>query len=568
MNLNQFKSWKLLFEDEELCFSSAVNSIDQLNVFFITFFNPEKISKATKHLMDAHLHNYVALLEEEGKLHLILKQQVGKSIKKFIKHSHLDYDDRVQIVYEYLKLIEKYDAFNNAIKIQLIDDEQLLISDDGLSIRELIDYTLNNTYSDLEVFKQLGITIDLILSDAEGYHSQFIDNLILGHHHYSSIKIIKKDFKDIFIFEKPDALETISLEYNIILNDLEAGPPLPYTKVPHKDSNPVPAATIDHQEELHRELFELLSKDVIQEDPSSNDKGNVKLFSKAEVNDIAAIDNLEHQTQIDLEEVDSQLESTTVLDQAALDIAALNVTALNETVGDEDIINGASVDENVVIDSEYLEENNEGDVNDADLNDESDDLTVSHTTDEKIDNSHITGQTASFKAQYADELSLPESLPKSSKHRSMDDEDLFDDDVFDLFEENETKDIEKRTFNSKWFIVPVCILLLALIIFFSSKILFSSEPIVVSFDVEPLQDNRIAFMNKTTGTKNIEAYSWEIYYHGTLIQTFTDKNLFPVFDTEGTYTIILKVEDKKGNWSEPYSLDYFVETTEQVTTTP
>ena len=48
MDLKQFKSWKLLYEDEDLCFSKAVNDIDKTDVFFITFFQPEKMSIATK----------------------------------------------------------------------------------------------------------------------------------------------------------------------------------------------------------------------------------------------------------------------------------------------------------------------------------------------------------------------------------------------------------------------------------------------------------------------------------------------------------------------------------------
>lgn len=549
MNLNQFTSWKLLYEDEELCFSSAVNTINQLDVFFITFFVPENISKATKHLMDAHLHNFVALIEEEGKLHLILKQQKGRSIQKFIKRSNLEYDDRVQIVYEYLKMLEKYDAFNNAIKIQLLDEEQLLISDEGLAFRELIDYTLSNTYSEFEVFKQLGLTIDLIISDAEGYHSQFVDNLILGHHNYSSIKVIKKDFKDIFIFEKPDALESISSEYNIILNDLEAGPPLPYTSVPHKDLNPLPSTTIDlgaHHEDLHRELFELLGKDSPIKEP----------------------DTLELEEEIK-EEIEDAIEE--VIEEITLQ----DTDILVENSQLDDDIKILETDEHLIVHPEnklILEPDPNLSKQDESLSFEDSDQSQNETVNSHIESTPLDSDklhhTTSFKAQYEDEFSLPESLPKSSKQRNMDDEDLFDDDVFDLFDEAENEKASKKSLNSKWVIIPICILLLALIIFFTSKILFSNEPIVVRFDVEPLRDNHVAFMNKTTGIKNVQAYEWEIYYHGDLIQTFTDENLFPIFDTEGTYTIVLKVEDKKGNWSDPFSLDYFVETTEEITTNP
>ncbi|HSN66206.1 MAG TPA: hypothetical protein VLS94_06170, partial [Fusibacter sp.] len=289
MALNQFKSWKLLYEDHDLCFSKAVNKNDASNVFFITFFDPDKMSVATRHLLEDHLHNYISLVEEDGKLHLILKAHEGRAIHKFIKHSKLDYDDRVQIVYEYFKLIEKYDAFPDPIKVQLLDEEQLLISDDGLAFRELIDYAPTHVYSNKDVFKQLGKTMDLILQDAEGYHSQFIDNLILGNHNYDSLKAAKNHFKDVFIFEKPDALESISYEYTIVLNDLEAGPPIKVTKEVPKNKELEPTSTFEsnnlHHDELRRELADLLATNQIHPE-----KGVSDAISISEINSDSDMD--------------------------------------------------------------------------------------------------------------------------------------------------------------------------------------------------------------------------------------------------------------------------------------
>ena len=271
MDLKQFKSWKLLYEDDDLCFSKAVNDIDKTDVFFITFFQPDKMSIATKHLVADRLHNYVSLIEEDDKLHLILKAQQGHAIKKFIKRSLLEYDDRVQIVYAFLKSVEKYDAFPYAIQIQLLDDEQLLISDEGVLFRELIDYTASQQYTLKDVYKQLGKTLDIILFDAEGYHSQFIYNLLLGNHKFDSLKSIKNSFKDVFIFEKPEAVDAINHEYTIIINDLEAGPPIKFS-----DTTLATIKEIDHaamvfesahlsHDELQRELVDLLITPTAQE---------------------------------------------------------------------------------------------------------------------------------------------------------------------------------------------------------------------------------------------------------------------------------------------------------------
>ena len=112
------------------------------------------------------------------------------------------------------------------------------------------------------------------------------------------------------------------------------------------------------------------------------------------------------------------------------------------------------------------------------------------------------------------------------------------------------------SFNKKWAVYGLVAVLVIIIGFFVIKSLIPNEPIVAKFEVEPLLEDRVAFMNTSTGGKDIKSYTWEIYYGDLLVQTFTDKDLFPVFETEGDYTIVLKVQDKDGNWSEAYSEDY------------
>ena len=204
MNLKQFKSWKLLYEDESQCFSKAVLEIDQIPVFLITIFNPEEIAIATKHMLPDHLHNFLGLIEEEGRIHIALKTATGKSLKKLMRTLDLSYEERVELAYSYLKKIALYDVFPDVIKIQLLDEEQLLISNEGVCFRELIDYTLQSDYTPLDVLRQLGEILDKILYDSDGYHNQFIDNLLRCKHPYLSIKDVKNSFKDIFIFEKPE----------------------------------------------------------------------------------------------------------------------------------------------------------------------------------------------------------------------------------------------------------------------------------------------------------------------------------------------------------------------------
>jgi hypothetical protein len=544
MALNQFKSWKLLYEDHDLCFSKAVNKNDASNVFFITFFDPDKMSVATKHLLEDHLHNYFSLVEEDGKLHLILKAHEGRAIHKFIKHSRLDYDDRVQIVYEYFKLIEKYDAFPDPIKVQLLDEEQLLISDDGLAFRELIDYAPTQVYSSKDVFKQLGKTMDLILQDAEGYHSQFIDNLILGNHSYDSLKAAKNHFKDVFIFEKPDALESISYEYTIVLNDLEAGPPIKVAKEVPKSKElervaPIPTLNL-HHDELRRELADLLSTNVSDriDEPLTD---NSDLIDAVEADQaIAAVKADEADDAVEAVEAD---EADDAVEADEADDAVVAVDSLDSGEADtlkQEVKLDAKASLMAEIEAELLQ-------------------SVTPTVP------NVSKDTKSFKAIFQEDDQMPESLPKSSKQRFLEEDDaLFVDDVSEMFDDEDSDDQPPRNrFQIKWVLIGVAVLLILVLGIWGIKSLFNSKPVAAQFEIEPLHDNRIAFMNTSTGGKQIKAYSWEIYYADTLVQKFEDENLFPVFDTEGTYKIVMKVQDKKGNWSEPFTKVYAFELTEE-----
>lgn len=494
MNLKQFKSWKLLYEDEFQCFSKAILETDQSPVFLITIFNPEEIAIATKHMLPEHLHNFLGLIEDEGRIHIALKTSTGKSLKKIMRTLELSYEERVELAYSYLKKIEIYDVFPDAIKIQLLDEEQLLISNDGVCFRELIDYTLQSGYTPLDVLKQLGEILDKILYDASGYHNQFIDNLLRCKHPYLSVKDVKNSFKDIFIFEKPEALDKIDIEYNIILNDLDFGPPVRLNDI-IKTSSPVlskkQSFDIPH-DDLQSELAALLR----QEDkiPLNVDEEAIKEL----------VENLVEETSVE----------ETVLETRLADVQD-SVEVPDVEVPDAEPQNA--------LDTLFV----------------SDDLKQYATTSE-------TRKT---------EDKLPESLPKSTKSRSFDDEDLLDEDMSDLFDLEELQ--RTRSISFKPLLILFFVIVALVILYFGAQFFGNlSEPIKAQFEVEQLHDSRVAFMNTSEGKNKIEAYSWEIYYGDTLISTFEDENLFPLFDTSGTYTIVLKVMDKDKTWQEPYTFVY------------
>lgn len=200
------------------------------------------------------------------------------------------------------------------------------------------------------------------------------------------------------------------------------------------------------------------------------------------------------------------------------------------------------------------------------VNDEVFELDDTSDVFDKVDEASLvaeTSHTKSFKAIFEEDDQLPEALPKSGKQRHLDEDiDLFDDDMSQIFDEALEENYGSRGL-PRWIILAVVAILIITLAFFGFGRLMASEPVHAKFVIEPLRDDRIAFMNTSSGEKAIEAYSWEIYYADTLVQTFNDKNLFPVFDTEGDYKIVLKVKEKNGEWSEPYSEIYEYRAKEQ-----
>jgi hypothetical protein len=369
-----------------------------------------------------------------------------------MKLNQVPYETRVQMVYDWLKSLIVYEQFPDAIKIQLVDVDQIAVVEDQLKSRELIDFSNEKSVELTEVFGQIGMTIEKVLFDSKGYHSEFIDNLLIGTHSIFSFNLLRKQFKDIFIYEKSDALESVNFEYNIVINDLESEAPV-LISIP-KQSKPV------IEEAIVPETVEALELD---EDP------------------VAPMETLP-----DME---------IVADEPELQI-------------DEE--------EQIVLDSPP----------DSDVHDED----------------------------------IPDILPSASssrKPRAVDDEDELDFEMDTLFTgaiHDHDVDLEAK---KKSPIVPILIgITLVILLFISGKVIFGSEPVEAQFSIEPLMESRVAFMNESTGKKNIDEYLWEIYFEEEFVQSFNDENLFPIFETEGKYTITLKVKDKDGEWSEPYSLEY------------
>lgn len=559
MQLSDLSKWALIYEDEKQCFSKAVITSDASPVYVITFYKAEELPVSLKYLIPDHLYNLLAFIESHENIHLILHAVEGPTLKKYLKTQTTSYNDRVQMCTVWLNAIENYELFPDAVKLQLVDADQLAVESGLIVSRELVDYVAEPVKDAFRVIRQLGKTLDLVLFDAKGDHEQFIDNLIRGNLNYTTFKAVKRHFKDLFVYEKPEAIEHLCYEYDILLNDLTAGPVLDYTALKKNQSVaselPIP------------ETIETSENPAIAESPSV-------IESEAQT-PTATVEEIAHESAHEFEqkfeqeseqefEQDTERTSNCEPESEPLQDTESSIEPKIEPETEPETEpkseTESRIEPNIEPESEAKPEANPVNISepvhirsvsaDTALFDEL--KTLLAPSDAPVEEKH----TKPTEKSPSREPDMPDTLPKFTSKRSADEEDPHLDKEVDAFFDAFEEDAHKKR-RIPWQI-GILVIIIAIVLFFAVRC-GASTPVSAQFDIESLPDNRVAFINQSEGGKQISAYEWSIYYNGTLVQTFSDEDLFPIFETAGNYTIALRVQSKDGTWSDPFSLDYTVE---------
>lgn len=539
--INQYKSWKLLYEDDSQCFSKAVEIETENEVLVISHFEPTHIKKSVKSLIADLLNHFLEAFEDDNGFHIVLKYLKGTSVKAYFKKNPLSYEKRVQLCYDWIKSIVKYDQFPDALKIQLIDYEQLIVQDDVLTSREWIDFSASEDIDHIKIFKQMGQTLEVILPDAPLYQSQFIDTLKIGKHDILSLTLFRKAFKDIFLFEKEEAVKQIPFEYDIILNDVNAGPPIKTISKPHQETvkvnriepkeveipvvqKPVPPQKPTVSEPVIQTTPQEVVPPIVRPVSSQKDSSSV-------MNEIKVM-KIEDEDFADTEAPQSEL----VLDE----VHTLNPLSeyLSKSEEPEPLpdLHSESFDEQEPISTPSMTETLLTPEVQADTNPIIKTETVQNEDDELL-------KPKDYKKYWLDD---DQEIDQYAKEM----DELFND---DLLPEKKWKIGHKETL----VIALVSVLLLISLLYFGFKSLSKDEPIVAKFSIEKQETpNQLPLTNLSTGGSNIDSYLWEVYYKDVLAKTYNDKNLVLSLDTAGAYRILLKVKDKDGNWSEPFEQTY------------
>ncbi len=101
----------------------------------------------------------------------------------------------------------RYDEFPNSIKFLLIQDDQLLLNENGIYLREIVNYTDHSPVSDSDIVASIGILLGRLLPDLDGAEATLIEQMKLGNNNFYSIADVYAAFRDVFIYKVPAQLE-------------------------------------------------------------------------------------------------------------------------------------------------------------------------------------------------------------------------------------------------------------------------------------------------------------------------------------------------------------------------
>lgn len=498
MNLSNFKVEKLIQEDSFQRFSTGTldEGSDEINLISIK--NPTSILTSTRHLISDHLFNVITVFEDQNELHIALRKPVGISLESYLEAESREYDQRISLGLGLLKAIYKYDTFSNAIKYQLLADEQLIIDEDVVCFRELIDYTTITHHSFKDILFRLGRLLEKIIAPETETHQQFVDNLLIGNHHYYNLSDILKDYKDIFIYEKPESISKVTREYNIVLTE---------------------TSTISGSADMNSKFEEMNVVSSSDETPQ-----NYADFAKENLQSQLSALQSEAEIKPDIK-LETPKENTNQTVSNSFDTLASDEDPFSESEVLRSELSKLLFDEPV----HFSETSRLPNIDDMD------------TTFAEVRKAHLNTQTVKHTAK------LPTWTEEEELEATVDLDALFDEEDDDL-PPNGLKKILFPVLTTAFII---------LVLFFAGRAIFGhSDELKASFKIDTLDDNRVAFVNTSPDLKNLKVCEWTVYYDSQLIETYESENFYPIFDTDGKYDVVLRVQDKDGNWSKEFKEEY------------
>lgn len=184
-------------------------------VVVINILHKDKVSKILfKSQFPKGLHNLVHLEEEDNDLIVITEYKEGTPLDSYLSYFNTTVKHKINLAYEYMTKIVKYDVFTNPIKKILIDESQVNIKNDELYFSELlflddkfeepIDFDIIASKIG-DIIKKMVFTNDPTEDKDNDLASkrilEFINKLKNGDHTFNTIESIYDDFRKIYIYD-------------------------------------------------------------------------------------------------------------------------------------------------------------------------------------------------------------------------------------------------------------------------------------------------------------------------------------------------------------------------------
>lgn len=610
---------------------TAVSNVDDTNVIVITMYRPSYLALSTKNQLD-NLYNFINLEEDQEKTRIVLKNVDGRPFEQFIQSTNAEKNLRVQIALELLKKMLRYDEFPNPVKLMLIDEDQVLLNENGVYLRELVNFSSHDTVSDKEIIASLGSTVSKLLPELEGSEAILVDQMVHGNNNFYSIADVYSAFRDVFIYQIPSGLEKRIYVYRQDDDIIDADSVDEFLRMEEERQ-------IEQQqkrEDLRREhkIYAFEQKIANQTEYSfSLDTGGfenkeIRLESggtkkiQTDIDDFEIIRSVQPKT-IDLNQISRDI--TNSLDEIVSEFTNYGKQKLPDSP-DEEFVEETSLSEDsekkdgienqdilyhsdLNFDSEASEEENSKKSKNkqgrkakkknkkhvsltAALDDFADDALVtavketSSTTEkseksdtEMADDSAEYNPKEHIEAENTIPLNLDDDNSPLFKYTEYDTTILDDESASDLdkFYKNMNKLEGGKAKTIKRIITVVLSIAFLAAVFVVAFLFFkdSREPVIPNFDIKKTSLSNVQCVNISSGQKKILKYHWQVFQDSALLAEETVPEPQFNFKAPGKFIIKMTVTDKEGKVyktvEKPVEITFEVlepTTSTNVTTTP
>ncbi|MBF8984133.1 hypothetical protein IZY60_11350 [Lutibacter sp. B2] len=198
-------------EHQNILIGSVKDKTNEM-VLINIFHNKKHILGNSKSNLEVLLKNLVHLEQKSEEVIVVTKFDNGIPLNKYFDQAIPNINHRMNMVFEYLKHIVRYDGLETNLKKNLVDEMQIVIKNKEMFFNEMI--IMDKDFTEMTEFKavatNIGITIKKILfenmdnnipNDFLNKITKFINELEDNKSNYKNINEIYDSFRRIYLYE-------------------------------------------------------------------------------------------------------------------------------------------------------------------------------------------------------------------------------------------------------------------------------------------------------------------------------------------------------------------------------